>query len=114
MDDFPWEVLVLGLVLLGNRVILPLTLDRKPLFWLLQAIDVATAVAAVVTAGLPGRAPYPVVGWMVAALLVFHIVQNFSMRDHALHRRAMEAADKEHLRMLRGAHADDDEPPKGA
>jgi hypothetical protein len=109
MDDFPWEVLVLGLVLLGNRVLLPLGVKRPWLFWALQAMDVAVAVGAVVHAGLPGRSAYPVVGWMVAALLAFHVVQNFTMRDHA--RRAIERADaeREYLRLLKGTR--EDPPP---
>ncbi|MFZ5481812.1 MAG: hypothetical protein ACOZNI_33940 [Myxococcota bacterium] len=113
MDTFPWEVLVLGLVLLGNRVVLPLTLARPPLFWGLQALDVAVAVAAVAHAGLPGRTAYPIVGWMVAALLVFHVVQNFAVREQHRLREEREAAEREHLRILRDAR-DDGEPPRGA
>jgi hypothetical protein len=112
MSDFPWEVLVLGLVLLGNRVLVPLASTRPPLFWGIQAVDVAMAVAAVVHAGLPGKTEYPVVGWTVAALFVFHVVQNFALRDQARLRREREANDRERLRMLRGMR--DGEPPEGA
>jgi hypothetical protein len=105
---FPWELLALAALLAVNRAIVPRVLKRAWLFWAIQGLDVVAA-GLVILVGMPGMERYHVVNWMIAALLVFHIVQNLAQRDRAKLHDEHEAAMKERRTMLRELRKDEDE-----
>lgn len=102
MNAFPWEVIVLAVVLGINRLAIHAAAKRPALFWGIQLLDAALAVLVLVF-GMPGLQHLPGVAWLVAAILVFHLVQNFSIRSRALHDERRKAEEKELLRMAREA-----------
>lgn len=83
----PWELVALAALLLANRVLIVRYADRDAVYWPLQVADVAAA-GWVAWAGLPGSDHTPVVRWLVAALMVFHVVQNAALRSRQRHARA--------------------------
>lgn len=109
MTAFPWDVAALALVLALNRLATPATYFRPVAFWAIQGLDLALAVAAAVW-GLPGLAGYSSVGWLVAALLAFHVFQNVALRSRAVHKRAMDEAERERIRRIRALEAQSDAP----
>lgn len=118
MSAFPWEVLILGLVLAINRVATPATYHRPIAFWGIQAMNVALAVPLAIV-GLPGAEGFPALGWLVAALLVFHTLQNVSLRGVVLTKKRQELAEREQFRKLRALEppandAPGEAPPEGA
>lgn len=100
MSAFPWEVLVLALVLAINRLGTPMTYTRPVVFWGIQAANVALAVPAVLV-GVPGMEAFPAVGWLIAGLLAFHVLQNLSLRSAALTQQRRERDERERIRKLR-------------
>jgi len=100
MSEFPWEVVILGLVLGINRVGTPHTYTRPFAFWGIQAMNVALAVPAVVF-GLPGMDAVPLLGWLIAGLLAFHVLQNVSLRGAALAQTRREQDERDRIRKLR-------------
>lgn len=100
MSSFPWEVLILAAVLAANRLVVPSTYNRPAFFWGLQALNGGLALATA-GYGLPGLSAYPVVSWMVAALLAFHIFQNVAVRDATLTATRRAATEREQIRKLR-------------
>lgn len=99
---FPWEVVALAVVLGINRLALPAAIKRPPLFWAIQAMDVAVIVA-VLFFGMPGLKHVPAVAWMVAAIVAFHVVQNLSVRSKAVHDERRKAEERELVRLAREA-----------
>lgn len=104
MSEFPWEVVILGIVFGINRLGTPLTYHRPVAFWGIQAMNLALAVPIAVR-GIPGADGFPALGWLIAGLLVFHILQNVSLRSAALRRARQERAEVEQLRKLRALEA---------
>lgn len=100
MSTFPWEILILAAVLAGNRLVVPGSYNRPAVFWGFQALNIAIAIATAFY-GLPGLSTYPIVSWMVAGLLAFHVFQNFALRDAALIRARRDKQEREQLRKLR-------------
>lgn len=80
----PRELMLLAGLLLMNRLIIPAQALVTPVYVAVQAMNVAAAVG-VAWVGLPGLEAYPVVKWMIVILLVFHVVQNASVRYRKLH-----------------------------
>lgn len=113
MTGFPWEVLALGVVLGINRLATPATYDRPVLFWAIQILNLALA-APLAILGLPGAERFPALGWLIAALLLFHIFQNVSLRARAHTRRRQEAAGLEQMRKLRALEPPPDDAPREA
>lgn len=109
MNGFPWDVAGLALVLAINRLGTPATYFRPVGFWAIQALNLGLAVAVVVW-GLPGLAGFPSVGWLIAALLGFHVFQNVALRGQALRKRALDEAERERIRKLRALEAPPDPP----
>ncbi len=104
MSGFPWEAVVLSLVLLGNRVALRLSHRRVAIFWSIQAINLG-CIGYVLGVGIGGMEDHAIVNWVVAALLVFHIAQNFSLRSRSRLADEMEENLKERVRGYR-SHGD--------
>ncbi|MFN7143537.1 MAG: hypothetical protein ACK4YP_07175 [Myxococcota bacterium] len=100
MKAFPWEVLVLAALLAVNRLLVPMTYTRPAAFWAIQAVDVALAVLVAVY-GVPGLEAFRSVGWLIAGLLVFHVLQNIALRSQARAKREREEGERERLRKLR-------------
>jgi hypothetical protein len=111
MKEFPWEVVVLAVVLAVNRLIVPATYTRAAAFWALQVMNLSLAVV-VVMVGLPGLANYPVVNWMIAGLLAFHAFQNIALRRVTLDRAEADAAERERIKQVRRLHQAAAEPPR--
>lgn len=109
MKTFPWEVLVLAALLAVNRLVVPMTFTRPAAFWAIQAVDVVLAVLVAVF-GIPGLEAYRSVGWLIAGLLAFHVLQNIALRSQALAKRAREEGERERLRKLRSM-GEDPRPP---
>lgn len=112
-DPFiPWELLALAALLLGNRVALPRLHAQPRVYWLVQAVDALVLVAALVF-GLPGLPDDGPAGWLVAAVMGFHLVQNAALR-HRQQLAAEEAASRrEQLRLAREirSEASPSDPP---
>ena len=112
MSAFPWDVLALAVVLAVNRLAVPATYARPAAFWTIQALNLVLT-GAVAVYGLPGLTDFPTVGWLVAGLLLFHVIQNVALRGNALQARARERAERERLAKLRALEAPPAEPPGG-
>jgi hypothetical protein len=97
MNAPPVELVALAALLLVNRMVIPSQALRGAVFWPIQVADAAAALY-VVFVGLPDLDRFPVVGWMVAGLLVFHIAQNLSIRSRKQHDIDMREADRERVR----------------
>ncbi len=78
MDPFPWDLLVLAAILLANRTLVP-SLKAPAAFWAFQCLNLGAATWFAVF-GILGMADVPVAQFVVAALLVFHAVQNLFVR----------------------------------
>ncbi len=78
MDPFPWDLLMLAAILLANRTVVP-SLKVPAMFWAFQAVNLAAAAWFAIF-GIIGMADFPVAQFVVAALLVFHAVQNLFVR----------------------------------
>ncbi len=100
MSSFPWEAVALSLVLLGNRVALRLSHRHVAIFWMIQAINVG-CMAYVLGVGINGMEDHAIVNWVVAALLCFHIAQNFSIRSRSRLADELEENLKERVRGYR-------------
>lgn len=106
---YPWEIILLSAVLLSNRLTARFFHLRASLFWGVQACNIGMAVF-VVRHGLPGLAQFGSITWMIAALLVFHVAQNFGVREKYARDARADAADRERLRLLRGVGRDMNAP----
>jgi hypothetical protein len=104
MSGFPWEVFVLGLVLGINRLGTPATYQRPVAFWGIQVMNLALAVPVAIR-GISGTENFPALGWLIAGLLVFHVLQNISLRTVALRRIRQEEQAREQQRKLRALDA---------
>ncbi|MDP2316454.1 MAG: hypothetical protein Q8P41_26390 [Pseudomonadota bacterium] len=104
MSSFPWEVLILGVVLGVNRLATPATYERPIAFWAIQVMNVAVALP-VALVGIPGTEGFPALGWLIAGLLLFHVLQNVSLRGTALARKRQALAAREQARKLRALEA---------
>ncbi|MDP2309723.1 MAG: hypothetical protein Q8P18_27130 [Pseudomonadota bacterium] len=113
MNEFPWEVLVLGLVLGINRLGTPATYHRPLAFWGIQVMNLAVAIP-VALRGIQGAEGFPALGWLIAGLLVFHVLQNVSLRSMALTKKRQELAEREQLRKLRALEPTPDDAPREA
>ena len=91
MIDIPWDVAVLAVILGTNRFVAPAVLRRAAVFWGLQSVLVCAALYVGIE-GMHEIDGYPVVSWLIVALLVVHLVQNLAARSAALHRDAMDRA----------------------
>lgn len=100
MQRFPWEVVVLAVVLALNRLVVPGAVRRPPVFWGVQALNAALALGVVIF-GVPGLEGYPAVSWLIAGLLAFHIVQNLTLRSRVLG-EARRRADERELTRIAG------------
>jgi hypothetical protein len=100
VSDAPWEVVGLAVVLGVNRFAIPRVALRPRLFWPIQSVTAGLAVGVAV-AGMPGLRDFPVVNWLVAGLLAFHVAQNQSIRSLALHRATRGDATRDAVRQLR-------------
>lgn len=109
MKEFPWEVVVLAVVLAINRLLVPATYTRPAAFWAIQAGNAVLAIAIIVV-GLPGLANFPVVNWMIAGLLAFHAFQNIALRRATLEREAADTEERERIKRLRRLEAQPDVP----
>ncbi len=92
----PRELMLLAGLLLMNRLVIPSQVLVTPVYYAVQAMDVAAAVG-VAWVGLPGLDEFPVVRWMIVILLAFHVAQNASVRYRKLHDVQMRAVEKERI-----------------
>ena len=100
MIHYPWEILFLAAVLLLNRAALRASWSRPWLFWLIQGLD-GLCLGWLLLHGLSGLEHIPAANWMVAALIVFHMIQNFNLRTRSLqsgraHTRLRQRMQKAH------------------
>ena len=102
MSGLPWEIGLLSAVLLSNRLAAKVFHVNARIFWTVQASNLGMA-AFVAWYGLPGLERFGGVRWMVAALLVFHAVQNLGIRSTYAREARYEAETRARLRALRGA-----------
>jgi hypothetical protein len=98
--NYPWQVIVLAALLLGNRVSIRVSVDRPWVFWGVEVLNLA-AMGWVGILGLDGMENFPVANWLVVALLGFHMVQNYSLRQRVLLERRSEEQFRENLRKMR-------------
>ncbi len=110
MNEFPWEVLILGAVLAINRLGTPATYDRPVAFWGIQVMNLALAVPVVIW-GLPGVEGFRGLDWLIAGLLVFHVLQNVALRSNVLTRKRQEQAERDRIRSIRALEPST--PPRG-
>ena len=93
-------------LLLVNRVVMPRTAHQPVAFWSLFGVNVAVLVL-VVWRGMPGTGGHGPARWVIAALLVYHLVlyvqTRARLRDEA---RGLEE-ERALLRQLREARAAD-------
>lgn len=87
----PPELLLLALLFAVNRLVLPRVLQNAPVFWLVNALDVAGAVYVYVR-GFPGLEDQAAVRLLIGTLLLFHVAQNLALRARA--RERVELAKK--------------------
>lgn len=102
----PVELVVLAVLLLVNRLVIPGQAQNLVVYTLIQLADLLAA-AVVLWRGLPGLDAFPVVRWLVAGLLVFHVAQNASIRSRKQHDAEMRTSERELHRTLRQTR----EPP---
>jgi len=116
MKSFPWDVLVLAVVLAVNRLATPRTYFHPTAFWAIQAVNAVLALAVGIW-GLPGLGAFPSVGWLIGGVLAFHGLQNVALRTQAVDQRARAAAERERMRKLRALEAlpesSEAPPPEG-
>jgi hypothetical protein len=116
---YPWEIILLSAALLSNRLTARFFHLRASLFWGVQVCNIGMAVF-VVRHGLPGLGQFDSITWMIAALLAFHVAQNFGIREKYARDARMAATEREHRRLLRAAGRDmqaavaPDRTPEGA
>jgi hypothetical protein len=97
MSPPPAELIVLAVLLLINRLVVPTQALNTPVYGAIQLANGAAGVYALFV-GVPGLDRYPVVGWMVGGLLLFHVAQNASIRSRKRHDLEMREADRERMR----------------
>ena len=78
-DTFPYDVVALAMLLLLNRTLAP-SLRANWSFWSFQAVNIAAA-AYFAWFGIEGVEHVPVASYIVAALCLFHVVQNVIVRQ---------------------------------
>jgi len=78
-DQATWELLVLVLVLIANRLLVK-AMKPAPLFWGFQA-GLAALVCWFAWPGVAALSGDGVWRWIIPVLLVFHIVQNVAVRQ---------------------------------
>ncbi len=98
----PPELLLLAVLFAVNRLVLPRVLQNAPVFWLVNALDVAGAVYIYVR-GFPGMEDQTAVRLLIGTLLLFHVAQNLSLR--ARERDRVEMAGKLRAARLAAARA---------
>lgn len=98
--NYPWELMALAALLMGNRLAVRLAEKRPAVFWGMQGLN---AVGAVLVGwfGISGMENFPIANWMVVGLLGFHMVQNHSLRERIRLERRSEEQFRENLRKMR-------------
>ncbi len=79
--QFPYDLAALAILLLLNRTVVA-SLRHPAAFWGFQAVNLGGALYFAL-AGIAGLDNFPVASWIVAALLLFHGVQNVVLRSSA-------------------------------
>lgn len=77
--QFPYDLAGLAVLLLLNRTVVP-SLSHAAAFWGFQVVNLGGALYFAL-AGIAGLENFPVANWIVAALLLFHGVQNVVLRS---------------------------------
>lgn len=100
MNSYPWEVVVLSVILLSNRLVARAYWGQAAGFWSVQAVNLGAAVY-IAYFGISGLQSFGPVNYLVSALLVFHIAQNFGIRQRLLQSRAAEQRFREEAQKAR-------------
>lgn len=117
MVRVPPELFALAGLFAVNRLVLPRFVLVPAVFWLINLLDLAAALA-IYAFGMPGLESQIAVRVLVGTLLLFHIGQNFAVRARKRDQQdepARRLARLQALKVTTQADQDDDEPsgPRG-